>query len=233
MKKQCECGAEIDLEGLAEFADFLRFCEPCSEKNNLMIDRKLRKEREEAARAHRLENAVKDWEKTVPPLYRLTDTKHEDYPRATHAMAIQWINSEKSRPWLGIVGVSGRGKTRVMSQVVKNRIWNDHSCAWVNATQFQWCAQNQHDHVDGKKAKAFIQKFRSCQFLAFDDLGKQKWTDTVESYFWDLIEERYAQCLPMIWTSNSSLESLSAMLTEDRSKAIIGRLAETSNIIEL
>jgi len=73
----------------------------------------------------------------------------------------------------------------------------------------------------------------ALKFLAFDDLGKQKWTDTVESYFWDLIEERYAQCRGLIWTSNSSLENLKRMLTRDRAESIIGRLAEESDVVEL
>jgi DNA replication protein DnaC len=233
MKKQCKCGATIDLDGLEEFAEILTACDSCAEKNNLRIDEERRIEREDAARALRLEFATKEWEKVVPLLYRQTDVNHANYPRPTHATAMQWISSDKSRSWLGIIGQSGRGKTRVMSQIIRNRIWNDYRCQWVNATQFQWCAQNQHDKVDGEKAKRHIESYRNCGFLAFDDLGKQKWTNTVESYFWDLIEHRYAQCLPMVWTSNSSLEELAAMLSDDRSKAIIGRLAETSNVVEL
>jgi len=233
MKKQCKCGAEIDLEGIGEFARFVKLCDPCADKANEEAEGLQQKEREDHARAHRRENATKEWEKIVPLLYRQTDVSREEYPRGMHSAAIQWITDPKSRSWLGIIGVSGKCKTRIMSQVIRNRIWNDQRCAWVNATQFQWCAQNQHDQNDGRKAKAYIEKYRSCDFLAFDDLGKQKWTDTVESYFWDLIEERYAQCRPMIWTSNSSLKQLEGMLTDDRAKAIIGRLAETSNILEL
>ena len=238
MKKDCkECGIEIDLTGLEDFAALLKYCDACGEKVNQEIDEKQRTEREDAAREHRVSKTTREWEKTVPLLYRKTDVNHANYPKGLHTLALSWVSGnledEKKLPWLGIVGVSGKGKTRVMSQIVRNRIWNACRCEWVNATQFQWCAQNQHDKNDGRKAKAHIEKFRKCDFLAFDDLGKQKWTNTVESYFWDLIEERYANCRPMIWTSNSSLEKLEAMLTEDRAKAIIGRLAENSNIVEL
>ena len=232
--KNCEkCGQPIDVSGLGQFASFVKFCDSCSSEVNAKIEEDTKREREAAAKEHRERHQIKEWERVVPALYRKTDTKHPDYPNKLHSTALQWIHNDDSRSWLGIIGISGKCKTRVMSQVVKNRIGNDKKCQWVNATQFQWCAQNQHDQNDGKDAKAHLQSYRSCEFLAFDDLGKQKWTDTVESYFWDLIEHRYAQCLAMIWTSNSSLENLEKMLTDDRAKAVIGRLAETSNILEL
>lgn len=237
MKKQCPCGTEIDLAGLGSLAEFINLCDPCANKENEALDQKRQQELEDAARAHRERNASKIWEKIVPARYRQTDVNHVDFPKPVHQFAKSWMSGKvgnaNSLPWLGIIGVSGKGKTRVMSQIVKRQIWNGPSVQWVNATQFQWCAQNQHDPIDGKKAKEFLKSFRRCDFLAFDDLGKQRWTDTVESHFWDLIEHRYANCLGMMWTSNSSLEDLKRMLTPDRAEAIVGRLAESSNIAEL
>lgn len=238
MIKKCKrCGVDIDLTGLGTLAEFINNCEPCGEIMNEELAEKSRSEREEEARERRTAFAKRQWEKVVPPLYRQTDVKHQGYPRPLDAVAKQWMSgemdNEPSRSWFGVVGVSGKGKTRVMSQVLRNRIWNGKRCQWVNATQFQWCAQNQHDRNDGEAAKKHLANYRKCDFLAFDDLGKQKWTDTVESLFYDLIEHRYSQLLPMMWTSNSTLEELKMMLTEDRRDAITGRLAETSNIVEL
>ena len=101
-------------------------------------------------------------EKTVPRPYRETDVNHTNYPKALHKLALSWVSGnledKKKRPWLGIVGVSGKGKTRVLSQIVRNRIWNACRCEWVNATQFQWCAQNQHDHNDAQQRETSLHR---------------------------------------------------------------------------
>ena len=238
MIKNCKtCGVAVDLTGLGSIAGFIEYCDPCADKHNDALDEKARKAHEDDAREQRAQFSRRQWEKVVPQKYRETDVNDARYPKGLHDVAKQWISGtikgNPSRLWFGIVGISGKCKTRVMSQVVKNRISHGKACQWVNATQFQWCAQNQHDNVDGAKAKRHLESYRSCDFLAFDDLGKQKWTDTVEALFYDLIEHRDSRCLPMIWTSNSTLEELGLMLTRDRADAITGRLAETSNIIEL
>lgn len=117
--------------------------------------------------------------------------------------------------------------------MIRKQLWQGQSCEWVNANQFQWCAQNQFTDGKSDKAKKHLESFRKCDMLAFDDLGKQRWTDSVESAFFDLLEERYAECKGMIWTANASLENLEKMLSDDRAKPIIGRLSEASNIVEL
>lgn len=70
MKKQCKCGAEIDLDGIGEFARFISLCDPCANKANEEAEESRQKEREDHARARRRENATKEWEKIVPLLYR-------------------------------------------------------------------------------------------------------------------------------------------------------------------
>ncbi|MGY8860078.1 MAG: hypothetical protein ACKVHM_08255, partial [Pseudomonadales bacterium] len=137
-------------------------CDDCGEKVNQEIDEKQRTEREDAARERRRSKTTRGWEKTAPRLYRETDVNHTNYPKALHKLALSWVSGnledKKKRPWLGIVGVSGKGKTRVMSQIVRNRIWNACRCEWVNATQFQWCAQNQHDHNDAQQRETSLHR---------------------------------------------------------------------------
>ncbi len=231
------CGASIDLEGLGSFSQYVEHCDPCAEKINEEESEKRKREIEDAIREKYAARAKETWMRVVPKKYRETDIDHPNYPKSLHRYAMKWAmesaDEGRRRPWLGIIGLAGQGKTRVMSQVMNQKIKEGLRCEWVNATQFQWCSQNQHDEESGRKARSVLKKYRNCEFLAFDDLGKQKWTDTVESYFWDLIEERYAQCRGLIWTSNSSLENLKRMLTRDRAESIIGRLAEESDVVEL
>jgi DNA replication protein DnaC len=205
------------------------------------------KERQQAK-----EDAAKAaWLAIVPPLYQSTDTAHPDYPQATHRKAIEWQKSRESGdgnalPFFGLIGQSGRCKTRVISQVMKRMIWSGQYCRWVNATEFQRLVQGQWSNesvggsscfssssTTGEKARSSLETFRTCGVLVFDDLGKGRLTDTVAGSLYDLIEERTAQGRVTLWTSNASLDDLLQMLPTDSGGPIVRRLMEFSTIIQL
>lgn len=234
----CPCGAKVDTSGMGSFASLLTHCDSCANRINREADEKRQHEAEARRREAARRVALSTWEETVPKRYRETDENHPEFPKGLFKFAMNWIegkefDGEPRREWIGLIGTAGKGKTRVMSRIMRLKIWDGQTVAWVNANQFQWCAQNQHDSDEGKKARAFLRKFRTVDFLAFDDLGKQRWTDTVESQFFDLIEARYSEVKDMAWTSNASLSKLKTMLSTDRAEPIAGRLSEASNIAEL
>ena len=201
------------------------------------------REKDEAAKA--------DWIKAVPPLYRDTDTTHPDYPQAVHRKAIEWQKTRETgegngRLFLGLIGDSGRCKTRVISQVMKRIIWNGHCCKWVNATEFQRLVQSQWSNETkasksifksvttvGEQARANLETLRTCDALTLDDLGKGRITDTVAGALYDLLEERTAQGRTTLWTSNASLDNLLQMLPSDCGGPIVRRLLDFSTIIKL
>ena len=220
-----------------------------------IVDERREKERlarEEERQRQAKEDAAKTaWLAIVPPLYRDTDTAHPDYPQAIHGKAIEWQKSKESgegnpRLFLGLIGSSGRCKTRVVSQVMKRMIWKGHRCQWVNATDFQRLVQSQWNNETkssgscltssstvGEKARARLETLRTCDALTLDDLGKGRLTDTVAGALYDLIEERTAQGRVTLWTSNASLDDLLQMLPFDSGGPIVRRLVEFSTIIQL
>ncbi|MDA7515252.1 hypothetical protein N8496_02780 [Akkermansiaceae bacterium] len=207
-------------------------------------------EKEDAAKAAE-EAAKAAWIKAVPPLYRDTDTAHPDYPQAVHRKAIEWQKTRETgegngRLFLGLIGDSGRCKTRVISQVTKRIIWNGHCCQWVNATEFQRLVQSQWSNEKkssnrifessttvGEQARASLRILRTCDTLTLDDLGKGRITDTVAGALYDLLEERTAQGRTTLWTSNASLDNLLQMLPADCGGPIVRRLLDFSTIIKL
>ncbi len=48
----------------------------------------------------------------------------------------------------------------------------------------------------------------SCDLLILDDLGAEKWTEWMESTLYTIIDERYRQMLPVVVTTNCSMEEL-------------------------
>lgn len=207
------------------------------------------REREEKERLNALESRRKsEWELTVPPLYRSTDVNHKDYPTKIHAKAISWTDTvfsgqSDSKPFFGIIGPSGKCKTRIASQMIKNAIWKDKSTEWINATSFQKLVQNQWSKKSvtssvfesatvGETARDQIETIRSCDLVVFDDLGKGRLTETVAGAIYDLIEDRTANSRAVIWTSNAKLDDLLKMLPKDSGLPIIRRLIEFSVIVK-
>lgn len=221
----------------------------CPECLSLVEEREKAKrlEREERERQEAHERAARAaWETVVPRLYRDTRTDHPGYPGKIHREAMAWLKKGEPPTFFGIIGPTGKGKTRVASQAMRGAIQEGKNCAWVNAAEFQRLVQSQWDNSPskprnfgaevpsvGEEARKRLKSFRDCQFLVFDDLGKGRITETVAGGLYDLIEERVAEGRRTVWTSNATLQILLRMLPEDCGRPIVRRLAEFSTIIEI
>jgi DNA replication protein DnaC len=78
-----------------------------------------------------------------------------------------------------------------------------------------------------------IRRAHRAEILFIDDIGKEKYTERVESEFYDLIETRTAHLRPILWTANTSGAGLEAMMSPDRGAPILRRLREFTEIITL
>ena len=82
-------------------------------------------------------------------------------------------------------------------------------------------------------ARDMIGRAHRAEILFIDDIGKEKYTERVESEFYDLIETRTAHMRPIIWTANANGVGLAAMMSPDRGEPILRRLREFTEIITL
>ena len=57
-------------------------------------------------------------------------------------------------------------------------------------------------------------------FLFLDDIGKGKLTDAVQAHLHDVLEERTANLLPTLWTSNAGGAELAAMFRRGSRRAV-------------
>jgi len=62
--------------------------------------------------------------------------------------------------------------------------------------------------------------------LLIDEIGKERFTDSVEQNLYRLIEIRALECKPILWTSNLSGRSLRESMSRSRGPALTRRLAE-------
>lgn len=195
-KRNCdECGHVADYEPI-EFSGMdlrrgIRFlCEPCGVK--------LEEAEQEQARARIRDKRLAIWKETVPDKYRETDTKHVGFNTALWEM-LKFHSLAES---VALIGPSGRCKTRVFALLARRAIAQDVAVGWCPANAFQWAAQREFDKEDGADAKRWMRRWQSCDVLFLDDLGKHKWTDVVESAFFNLLESRSGRKLPTNWSMN-------------------------------
>jgi DNA replication protein DnaC len=232
--RTCErCGKnyehEIVIIGDVEmFAGAPNECDPCGLAAQ-----------EDARETARIAQAQREFERIVPKIYRLTDIDHPKFNNHLHSRVQLWVKGAftgYTRSWLGLVGETGRCKTRCLAMLAKRLIWNGHKLEWVTATGFQWAVQHQWgDRTDSLQATQWLKRWRSVEVLIFDDLGKQKMSESVESAFFDLIEHRSSHDLMTLWSANTHPNDMmtSKDLSKDRGAPIVGRLLDFSDIVNV
>jgi DNA replication protein DnaC len=123
----------------------------------------------------------------------------------------------------------------VLALLAHQHIFQGHAMEWTTANRFQWAAQREFDQEEGADARRWLRKWKATPLLVFDDLGKQRWTDTVEAHFFDLIDTRLAHHRPIWWTGNTHPSNMVAarQLSKDRGAPVVSRLIEASTMIDL
>ena len=173
---------------LAESLPF--YCQDCAAE----IDQR----EQEAARARIKARRTDVWVKTIPAKYRETDTAHPGFNRRLW----ESVNHMDLHQSIALIGPSGRCKTRVFALLARRAIAQDYFVGWCPANSFQWAAQREFDKDDGPDARRWMKRWNTAPVLFLDDLGKHKWTDTVESAFFNLLETRLSNKLPTHWSMN-------------------------------
>lgn len=122
---------------------------------------------------------------------------------------------------LYIYGDNSAGKTFLAAGICNNLVAKEFSCIFTNFAKIKMNILGN----DGLGEIAVINKLRSCQFLFIDDFGKEfigRETDDTK-YKWaentmhEIIEARYSEKKPIIFTSNYSIEELNTKLALDAS----------------
>jgi len=224
-----DCGQLVASETIVVFGHDLTAglpvcCETCFDaREKREIEQQ--KKREAAKRES-------EWERIVAKHYRATDVENPDFNSALWRALAHWSIDDG---WLGIIGPAGHCKTRTLALLIRRHIFAGRPAEWTTASRFQWAAQREFDDHEGPEARRWLHRWKSTGLLIFDDLGKQRWTDTVESHFFDLVDTRLAHERPIWWTANTHPEDMIAakQLTKDRGAPIVGRLLEASRIVDL
>jgi hypothetical protein len=175
-----------------------------------------------------LVKAQREWELICPPLYRETELPRLPIDREVLDRILRW---EPGKTGLGLSGPSGAGKTRAMFLLLEKHHFAGRRIRAFSAKKFEnWCHKKFEKDDD---AKVRIEEARRASIVFIDDIGKEKYTDRVESEFYDLIEHRTSHLLPILWTANATGQQLEQMMGPDRGVPIVRRLREFTEIISV
>lgn len=217
-------------------------CAPCL----MAEDQRRFEERQEENR----KTAGEKLARVIPPLMEETDRNDPRFNAKLWAAVKDW-KPAKGKPWLGLIGPTGRCKSRIAHEILVDAVFAaaevknpgrltpaavanfGHKITWsfasIAATKYADMVRRPIDD----DAIAVKDNAESCRWLVMDDMGKCTHTEAVSKALFGLFDHRSAYILPTIWTANSRPESFLADMDKDIADPLRGRLLEFSTIIEI
>jgi DNA replication protein DnaC len=159
----------------------------------------------------------KNQEKALALCQQFCSSKKEDLPigASIDASIGATING------LMISGPIGTGKTHLAAAIMQELWRRDISCAFGSAPGLLANIRNAIQKND-IRASDILHKFQVIGLAIIDDIGVEKVTDWVREQFYLLINARYEAMLPLVVTTNNSLEELEKHIGD----RVVSRLIE-------
>ena len=219
----CKCGAEYSYEpcyypGTHHEIVKRSLCPDC------MAQKQVEAASEAAARRAYERNEA--WRIICPPLYQDNDLAKLPLHPEILTRVLNWKIGPKG---IALAGPTGGGKTRAMYMLLERLHQEGRFVTAISAKQFERYVHQMFDKENDAREK--VRRIRRAEILFIDDIGKEKYTERVESEFYDLIETRSANLRPIIWTANTNGPELLSMMSPDRGEPILRRLRESTEII--
>jgi DNA replication protein DnaC len=201
-KTKCrECG---ELFGTIVIAEVLesritqQFCEACQAK----LDAKVEADREIEAQRERRDTIMRG----VPVIYR--DARVKDFALADEVS--NWIESPEG--FLFIWGSCGTGKSHLACATAM-RLRSRGLTTGIEFSSDLFLRLRASFNGTGKESE-IIDNMSSGIVMIFDDVGAQKISDyTIEAWY-TIIDRRYRNGYPTMFTSNLSLKEVSAYMSD-------------------
>ena len=230
-ERVCEhCGKPLEWLGIISKDGFVRWvtvkdCD-CKGRRDQIKRQEEAKERlrEERARQAAL---IKCRKAGIGKLYL---NAHPSVPEC-----IEYINTfaDANGKGLYIQGGVGAGKTYEMCALAKAFVFAGYS---VKATTTLSMLNSIHDSYDGDERNG-ARRFCEVDILFLDDIGKENANSWALTTLFEVVNYRYENMLPTIFTSQYSLEALERRLARNNevesAKAVVSRIHEMTKVVVL
>lgn len=144
------------------------------------------------------------------------------------------IAGKKQGPWLVLSGPNGTGKTHQACAVMLCEIWEHPELGARFASMGKILGRVNDTYGTRESAESALHEYTNCRLLVIDDFGKERpGSASQAARFFRVINERYDNMKPTIFTTNLTSAELTQALTVDgdvqSAKAIIDRMASAGN----
>jgi len=121
-----------------------------------------------------------------------------------------------------LTGKTGVGKTTLMASLAKLYFINFKNVMWISYPAFIMELQSAFKKDGESPFDMAVEVARFSGVLAIDDIGAEKLTDFVRQITYFILNEREQRMLPIIITSNFSLQQIDEMIDPRISSRIAG-----------
>jgi len=148
--------------------------------------------------------------------------------QASVKKALAW-NPTPEKPLLILHGVTGRGKSRLMWQVMKRlAIEEGLPPVYFGAGELSLSVSSAWADM---KAEALVHSLKAAKVLAFDDLDKDRLSPKAEEALFAVISHRCDHGKPTLITTNLTGEPLVSRMSAEMGTALLRRLREFSSTV--
>lgn len=169
----------------------------------------------------RIRNA--ECEERFPLRFKAAEADHPEVA----AWIQQWAGSESECPSLLLSGPVGVGKTWQAYGALRAAVTGERPTTWIAVTSADLYASLRPR--SGHDTEAELERYRSTGLLLVDDLGAAKPSEWVEETTYRVLNGRYEDMRPSIFTTNLPTQSLKEAIGD----RIASRLAETCQRVVL
>lgn len=185
----------------------------------------------------------------TPARFFATDEAHPDFNRKLFELIKTW-QPTPARPWLGLMGPTGKSKTRciyrILPRLLTSRIleikrkneashFTSPSFVVVRGCDLNSLVTDQFSNDDETRRRAVdkLWTMETASVLFCDDIGKQRNTPAVASALYAILDARHSDNLTTLWTANTSPEKFVMGMGEDMEAPLAGRIRECSTIFNV
>lgn len=159
---------------------------------------------------------------TIPKRYE--NVKYEDVP-----MPVKELLKDLSNKGLYIYGKVGTGKTHIAYSIYKKSNEKMEECLIYNTTELLHGLRQDINKLASDKWNDDQRIMNFPKIVILDDIGSEKISDWVAELFYLVINKRYENMYPTIFTSNLPIKDLAERIGNRTTSRII----EMCNIVEL
>jgi DNA replication protein DnaC len=176
-------------------------------------------------------------ERNVDLDMRETDVNHPRFNRALWEAVRQWRPARhgKGEFWLGLVGPADLSKTRCMALLAMKAMRAGVRATWTTANRLLDASleRKSGDRQLATLAREHLSDCLHAPWLFLDALGKNEWPAAFESQFFQILDHRKNNRLPLVYSSNAHPDQFSLVLSDLNREPIIGRLKDRTTLIHM